>query len=72
MIIYSDANETHFHKKDLAPSFVLKLRVDSFATYTRIAIAFAHWNFLLFSGLKTKIPAGKCDCYTRMLQMNLP
>ena len=41
---------------------------------TRIAVAFAHWNFLLFLSLKTttKIPAGKCNNYTRMLQINPP
>ena len=40
--------------------------------YTRIAVAFAHWIFLLFLSLKTitKIPAGKCNSYTRMLQIN--
>ena len=39
--------------------------------HTRIAVAFARWSFLLFIGIKTiKIPAGKCDSYTRMLQMN--
>ena len=37
---------------------------------TRIAVASARRNFLLFLGLKTvkKIPAGKYGCYTRMLQ----
>ena len=42
---------------------------------TRIAVALAHWNFLLVFGLKTiKIPAGmrKCDSYSRILQMVPP
>ena len=41
---------------------------------TRIAVGFAGWNFLLFLGLKTikKVPKGKYDSYTRMLQMNPP
>ena len=38
--------------------------------HTRIAVAFAHGNFLLF--LIKKIPAGQCDSYTRVLQMNPP
>ena len=43
--------------------------------HTRIAVAFAHWSFLLFLGFEAvKNSAGKCDknsagkCYTRMLQ----
>ena len=43
--------------------------------HTRIAVAFAHWNFLLFLRVKTKtkIPAGKCNNRdTRMLQTNPP
>ena len=41
--------------------------------HTRVAVAFARWSFLLFLGILTiKIPAGKCDSYTRMLQMNPP
>ena len=41
--------------------------------HTSIAVAFSRWRFLLFLGLKTtNIPAGKCDSYTRMLQMNPP
>ena len=39
--------------------------------HTSIAVAFAPWSFLLFLGLQ-KIPAGKRDSYTRMLQMNPP
>ena len=38
---------------------------------TRIAVALACWNFLLFLRLKTiKNSRGKCDSYTRMLQIN--
>ena len=46
-------------------------RVDSFATYAYSCLI-ARWNFSLFLSLKTKkkIPAGKWDSYTRMLQMN--
>ena len=42
--------------------------------HTRIAVVSARWSFLLFLSLKTikKMPAGKCDSYTRMLQINPP
>ena len=41
--------------------------------YTCIAVAFAHWNCLLFLNPKAiKLLAGKCDGYTRQLQMNAP
>ena len=41
--------------------------------YTCIAVAFAHWNCLLFLNSKAiKLLAGKCDGYTRPLQMNAP
>ena len=51
--------------------------------HTRIAVAFARWNFLLLLDLKKKkikksigqeyyrLLAGKCDSFTRMLQINL-
>ena len=42
--------------------------------HTRIAVAFAHWNFLLLFRLKNNLknPADKCESYTRMLQINPP
>ena len=41
--------------------------------YTCIAVAFAHWSCLLFLNPKAiKLPAGKCDGYTRTLQINAP
>lgn len=39
---------------------------------TRIAVELERWNFLSFLGLKQlkKIPTGKFDSYTRILQVN--
>ena len=51
-----------------------RFRVDSSGAYIRVSLSHLPTGiFLLFLGLKQlKIPAGKCDGYTRMLQMNPP
>jgi len=60
----------HVRKKKLTKREVLKLREDSFAAHG-LAVTFARWIFLLSKIIK-KIPAGKCDDYSLIPQMNHP
>ena len=57
-------------KKKLTKREVLNLKEDSLAAH-ELTVTFAHWIFLLAKIIK-KIPAGKCDGYSLIPQMNHP
>lgn len=59
-----------FRVKKKTKREVLNLKEDSLAAH-ELAVTFAHWIFLLAKIIK-KIPAGKCDGYSLIPQMNHP